>query len=62
MFADLTNAIFLDADLQNADLDVATLNESVFDCNSLKFASLAVVNVSQIHIVDENLNPVTSCN
>src|SRR5215211_6624595 len=62
-FADLTNAFVLNSTLTNADLNLANLNESIFDCSSVRTViNLAVVNVTQIHIVDSNRNEVSISN
>jgi uncharacterized protein YjbI with pentapeptide repeats len=59
--ANLTNTDLNFADLTNTDLNLANLNEAVFDCNSLRTDNLTAEDVSRIHIVDSDLNPVSSC-
>ena len=62
--ADLTNANLIDAVLANTNLNLTKLNDTLFDCESLKTVN-TTFNASQIHIVefemDGSLKEVSSC-
>jgi hypothetical protein len=46
--------------LSNANLNLADLGNSLFDCKSLNSTGF-IINSNQMHIVDSNLKELSSC-